>query len=116
MKPGEPFNPYNVFHALFVPEALARFRGLSPGAKLAYGRLARYAGQNGECYPAVPTLAHEIGVKDRQARSYVAELESKGFIRRVKRFKSGAQTSNEFQFLWHSIFDNPPQSEKGEGR
>jgi hypothetical protein len=112
MKPGEPFNPYQLFHGLFVPEALARYTGLSPGAKLAYGRLARYAGQNGECYPAVPTLAREIGVGGRQARSYIAELESDGFIRRLARFKEGAQTSNEFQFLWHTIFDDA-QSQEG---
>jgi hypothetical protein len=37
MRPGEPFNPFRLFNGLFVREALARHRGLSPGAKLAYG-------------------------------------------------------------------------------
>ena len=69
MRPGEPFNPFRLFNGLFVPEALARRRGLSPGAKLAYGRLARYAGQDGQCYPAVPTLAREIGVGLRKGRN-----------------------------------------------
>ena len=105
MKPGDPFNPYGMFNGLFVPEALARCRGLSPGAKLAYGRLTRYAGQNGECYPSTDTLGAELGINERQARRYIAELESNGFIRRLKRFRDGAQTSNGFQFRWHRIFD-----------
>ncbi len=105
MKPGEPFNPFRLFNGLFVPEALARHRGLSPGAKLAYGRLARYAGQDGQCYPAVPTLAREIGVGLRQAQKYLGELERVKLIRRISRFSENGQTSNQYQFLWHPIFD-----------
>ena len=44
-------------------------RLVSAGAKLAYGRLARYAGQDGNCYPAVVTLGAEIGVGSRQAQT-----------------------------------------------
>ena len=62
---GELFNPYKLFHGIFIPEALVRFRGVSPGAKLAYGRLVRYGGEDGECYPGVETLGREIGVKKR---------------------------------------------------
>jgi hypothetical protein len=40
-QPGQPFNPYNVFHGI-IPEALVRYPDLSPGAKIAYGRLVRY--------------------------------------------------------------------------
>ncbi len=101
MKPGEPFNPFRLFNGLFVPEALAQFSGVSPGAKLAYGRLARYAGQNGKCFPATDALGAELGVSERQARRYVMELDKAGFIRRNARFHGSGQTSNEFEFLWH---------------
>jgi hypothetical protein len=117
MKPGDPFNPYRLFNGLFVPEALAQFSDVSPGAKLAYGRLARYAGQNGKCFPATDTLGAELGVSERQARRYVMELEKAGFIRRNPRFHGLGQASNEFEFLWHPVFESDRQgSEAGEGR
>lgn len=102
---GQAFNPYGLFTGIFVPEALARFTQLSPGAKLAYGRLARYAGQDGNCFPAVATLAAEIGVGPRQAQKYLSELERYQLIRRITRFLGKGQTSNSFQFLWHPLFE-----------
>jgi hypothetical protein len=117
MKPREPFNPYRLFNGLFVPEALARYGGVSPGAKLAYGRLARYAGQNGKCFPATDTLGAELGVSERQARRYVEELEKADFLRRNARFHGSSQTSNEFEFLWHPVFEGDQQiAEVGKGR
>jgi len=101
---GQPFNPFGMFTGIFIPEALARFNDLSPGAKLAYGRLARYAGQNGNCFPAVATLAAEIGVGARQAQKYLTELERHRLVKRITRFLGKGQTSNSFQFLWHRIF------------
>ena len=46
---GQPFNPFKLFTGIFIPEALVRAKGVSPGAKLTYGRLSRYAGQDGSC-------------------------------------------------------------------
>jgi len=97
---GQPFNPFKLFTGIFIPEALVRYRGLTSGAKVAYGRLARYAGENGECYPSIPTLAKEIGVGVTQARTYVHELRSKRFIAIEQR--SG--TSALYKFLWHEAF------------
>src|SRR5262249_5898057 len=102
---GEPFNPYGLFTGIFIPEALARSPIISAGAKLAYGRLVRYGGSDGECYPAMATLAAEIGVGERQAQRYVKELEREGLLRRRTRFSGGAQTSNAFEFLWHQVFE-----------
>jgi hypothetical protein len=42
-----------------------------PGAKLAYGRLARYGSRDGRCLPDVGTLAREFGVGPRQAQRYL---------------------------------------------
>jgi len=72
---GQPFNPFKLFNGIFIPDALVLARGISAGAKITYGRLARYAGENGECYPAVPTLASEIGLSERQTQRYLAELD-----------------------------------------
>jgi CTP-dependent riboflavin kinase len=93
-----------LFAGIFIPEALVRFKGLSAGAKLAYGRLARYAGQDGDCFPAVATLASEIGVSARQAQRYLSELEKRKLIRRFGRIFERGQASNEYEFLWHALF------------
>jgi hypothetical protein len=112
---GQPFNPFRFFTGIFIPEALVRFSSVSPGAKLAYGRLARYAGQGGMCFPAVDTLAPEIGVGGRQAQKYLAELEKVRLIRRRPRFSGRAQTSNVIEFLWHPLFQEGVNDRSGEG-
>jgi len=101
---GQPFNPFRLFNGIFIPDALVREKGISPGAKITYGRLTRYAGEDGECYPAVPTLACEIGIGERQTQRYLTELEKQQLIRRLARFLESGQTSNGFVFLWHPIF------------
>ena len=49
-KPGEPFNPVGLFHGIFIPEAICKYRGLPLGAKMVYGRLCRYAGRDAAVY------------------------------------------------------------------
>src|SRR5450755_3329406 len=78
---GESFNPYGLFTGIFMPEAICKYRGLSPGAKVIYGRLCRYAGKDGSVYPAVNTLADETGMGETQTRTYLKELENGLFIR-----------------------------------
>lgn len=115
LQPGEAFNPYRMFTGLFIPEALARSDRISAGAKLAWGRLARYAGENGRCYPSVKTLASEIGVGERQTQKYLVELEKARLIRRRSCFADRAQTSNTFEFLWHQMFQEGVNDSSGEG-
>jgi Helix-turn-helix domain len=91
---------------LFIPEAVARYRGISPGAKVAYGRLCRYAGENGEAHPSFKALANEVGASETQARLYVRELVRGGFMECAVRLDpDGRQTSNRYFFLWHPAFD-----------
>jgi hypothetical protein len=97
---GEPFNPFKMFNGIIIPEPLAKYRGVSPGAKIAWGRLARYAGENGLCYPAVPTLAREIGISTTQARTYIRELRTK----RLLAIEQRPGTSGLYKFLWHEAF------------
>jgi|HubBroStandDraft_6_1064221.scaffolds.fasta_scaffold11923_9 hypothetical protein len=106
-KVGEPFNPWKRFNFLPIPEAMARRKKLPAGAKLVFGRLCRYAGRDGRCWPAVETLAEEVGLGERQTQKHLRTLEQKGFIRTVKRFGAdGSQTSNDYIFLWHQIFED----------
>lgn len=100
---GEPFRPWKQFQEfIIIPEALCLYGRLSPGSKLCWGRLARYEGKTGEAFPSMKTLAGELGVSERNARKYVAELEAAGFIRREAR----RGHSNKFIFLLHSALDN----------
>lgn len=100
---GQPFNPYKLFTGIFIPEALVRFADVSSTAKLAWGRLARYAGADGRCFPTVTTLAVEIGVKKRRMQDCLKELETAELIRRE--FNDGK--ASEYVFLWHPIFTTP---------
>ena len=106
-QPGQPFNPHGLFYGVFVPEALVRCKDLSPGAKLAYGRLVRYAGQDGACHPRQETLAVELGVSGRQVRTYLGELSRHRFLRAVRK---GLHAPNDYIFLWHTIFDGTDRS------
>ena len=101
LRVGQPFNPYRLFAGVFIPEALVRYRGLSCGAKIAYGRLARFAGEDGACFPSMAKLADEIGKGSTQTRGYVHELQEKGFIASTER----PGTSAVYSFLWHRVFD-----------
>jgi len=112
---GQPFNPFRLFTGIFIPEALVRSNLVSPGAKMAYGRLARYAGQDGQCFPAVNTLAQEIGIGERQAQEYLSELEKTKLIRRRTRFSGRAQASNSIEFLWHPLFQDGVNDSSEEG-
>src|SRR5262245_40885243 len=112
---GQPFNPFGLFYGIWIPEALVKCKTISAGAKLAFGRLARYAGQDGRCYPAVSTLASEIGVGLRQAQKYLSELEKVRLIRRVPRYRGSGQTSNAIEFLWHPLFEEGVNDRSGEG-
>jgi hypothetical protein len=66
-----------MFKGLLVPEALAQRDQISAGAKLIWGRLARYAGKDGQCHPSVKTLGTEVGLGERQTQKYLHELEKR---------------------------------------
>ena len=112
---GQPFNPFRLFTGIFIPDGMVRSTSISPGAKLTYARLTRYAGQDGKCYPAVETLATEIALSARQAQRYLAELEREHLVRRITRYCGRAQTSNGFEFLWHEMFQERLLDRAGEG-
>lgn len=105
-KIGAQFNPWKRLHFVPIPEAMARSKDLPAGAKLVFGRLCRYAGEDGWCWPGLETLAADVGLGKRQTQKHLRTLEEQGFIRTEKRFRDGRQTSNSYVFLWHQIFED----------
>jgi Helix-turn-helix domain len=63
-----------------VPNHVLVSDRLSPGAKLAYAMLLKYAWQNDRCFPGQQRLANDMGVTDRSVRTYLQELEKQKFI------------------------------------
>lgn len=101
---GERFIPYKQFRRVsIIPNTLTCYTGLSHGAKLLWAILAQHAGEDGHAFPAVGTLAKEVGLKKRQTQILLSELKTKGFIES----ESGLRT-NVYYFLMH-----PALVEKG---
>lgn len=92
------FNPYKHFTGSFLPNWLLERTEISQGAKLAYARLAQYAGENGEAFPKQDTLGSELGVSERSARNYLKELAEAQLIESVRR---GLGKTNSYFFLTH---------------
>lgn len=63
-----------------VPLWLLARTEVSPGAKLCFGRLVTYLGGNTIAWPKQETLAEQLGVKTRQVREYLRELETHHLI------------------------------------
>ncbi len=107
MKTGETFNPYKLFVGIFTPRALARYKGISQGAKLCYGALSYFAGENGQAWPSHETLGEELGVTSRQVRDYLSELKEKGFIKTDR-----TQKTNKYYFIWHEVLEQSMRREE----
>jgi len=84
-----------------IPLPVAAAHNLSPGAKLTYGVLCRFAGRDGDCRPSARTIAERLGVSERQAKSYVSELVRAGYIERERGDRRGP---NNYYFLWRPEF------------
>lgn len=98
---GEAFNPFNLFDGAVIPAEVLRCPDITSSEKLVFARLLQFAGAKGHAWPSLEVLAAEVSLSVVQARRCVRELETKEFIRRVAR--SGR--SNEFEFLWHPIYE-----------
>lgn len=106
MQVGDQFNPYRMFTGIFIPNVILSYEKISLGAKVCYGRLCQYAGENGYAYPSHQTLADELGVSRRMAQRYLKELEQDGLIKVIHRKNNNTYTSNVYQFTWHKIFED----------
>ena len=68
-----------------VPNHVLDNPKLSPGAKLTYAMLLKYAWQNDYCFPGQERLAKDMGGGQRSVVRYIQELERTGFIRIIRR-------------------------------
>lgn len=91
-------NPYKLFVGSFIPAWLEPRREISPGCKLTFARLCRYAGKNGKCFPSEATIAEALGVSTRTIKRHIAELVKYNLIE--AKF-DGVKGVNSYKFLWH---------------
>ena len=63
-----------------VPNHVLVSSKISPGAKLCYAMLLKYAWQNDFCFPGQERLARDMGVTDRSVRTYLQELQTEKFV------------------------------------
>jgi hypothetical protein len=101
MSDSRYINPYRLFKGCIVPEWLCKLKDISPGAKLCYGRLKRYAGKKGIAYPRLKVLGKELAVGARQAASYIQELSEANLVEVESR--KHARRSNKYRFLYHPV-------------
>ena len=108
MQVGQKFNPYKIFTGSFIPNILMKYRGLSGGAKLVWARLAQFSGEKGVCFPAIDTIADEVGIEKRQCIRYLSELEKFNFIEIIRPEGENKlkHLTNKYYFLWHDIFND----------
>lgn len=122
---GERINIWKRFRGGFLPDWLMERPEVSPGAKVAYARLSQFAGPEGRAFPKMRTLAAAIGVKERQAKRYCAELKQHALIE-TEDHRSEC-LPNSFWFLRHEwmgpedewlnpqeIRYSPPQAPRGQ--
>jgi hypothetical protein len=64
-----------------VPNHLLVSTKISPGAKLAYTMLLKYAWEKDFCFPGQDTLAKDMGSGVRSVIRYMQELEKAGFVK-----------------------------------
>ncbi len=102
-------NPYRMFQGIFIPNGVLRLRDLSQSAKLMLGRLFQYAGKDGKCYPSIEKLSLEIGIKVRQGKAVIGELETYGLIEVVR--PTGRDKllhkCNSYFFIDHPCYHDP---------
>ena len=98
---GDRFNPSEKFDGIFIVNPILKYKGLSPGAKLVWGRLYRFSGKKGLIYPRVSLVADDIGLSIKQARRYLHELVEAKFME----IDPDAGHSNNYHFIWHSAYE-----------
>ena len=81
-----------------VPNHVLVSDRLSPGAKLTYAMLLKYAWQNEYCFPGQERLATDMGVTRQSANSYIQELQRQQFIS-IKRRGQGRTNLYELNLI-----------------
>lgn len=108
MQIGQRYNPNKMFHGVFIPNGLLCIQELSAAAKLVWGRLLQYAGEDGACYPKQETLAEEVGVATSTIKVALQSLVEMGLlsVERPTGKDKLMHKSNKYFFIWSGLFEN----------
>ena len=80
-----------------------RDKTLTPMSKYIFSVLCTFANLNNRtCWPSVETVADTAGVSSRTVRRAYDELEARGVIIRVSRYKDKAQISSQYFIVGHN--------------
>ncbi len=105
---GSVFAPFKKFRGFFLPDPIMYNTALSSSARLTYAALCRYAGKKTHCWPALDTLAGQIGVSRRQMCNIIDTLVDAKYIRKEAR----PGKSTRYWMLWHESFNQPARQSK----
>ena len=108
MATSDRINPYRMFVGSFLPNWLLSRKELGAGPKLAYARLAQYAGKDGKAFPAIDTLAEELGKSTCQLYRDLKDLKTAGLIETEQR---GLGQTNVYYFLRHAWMSDQDPSD-----
>ena len=65
-----------------------------------YEHLLLRSNQDGQCWPAVPTIARELQLSEKTIRRAINDLKAKGLLTTEQRYRrSGAKSSLMFQIV-----------------
>ena len=78
---------------------------LAAGPKMVLLALCDNANDQGECYPAVSTIAHKCSMGERTVQGHITDMEDAGILRRE--FRRGRST---VYHLYGARFDTPAES------
>ncbi len=81
----EGFDPLSAGGFTQVPNIILEHKKLTPGAKLTYAMLLRYAWEKNRCFPGQQTLATEMGVVKKSVIKYLKELSKSGYLESKRR-------------------------------
>lgn len=84
-----------------VPNVILDMRTISPGAKLTYAILLKYARENNYCYPGQARVAKDIGTSRQTINAYIRELSNANIITVERR---GQGKSNKYHLSLKASF------------
>jgi hypothetical protein len=110
LEEGKPFNPFNMFYGLFIPNGLVECSKINDSVKILMGRLFQYAGENGKAYPFRKSLAKECGWSIKKLDRIIKAAKDIKLIK-TKPYKTNKEDANEYNapseyiFLYSKVYD-----------
>ncbi len=97
VKDGIPFNPYGLFHGIFIPNGIKKSnKRLTTTAKLLMGQLLHYSGKNGKAFPSRKKLCEDLEISMSALDRAIKLLKKEKFI---KTFQKDTQSPSTYIFL-----------------